>query len=161
MNTAFLLTGGNLGDRLANLSHAQEYIRERCGDIVAASNIYETAAWGRTDQPSFLNQALKLNTTLLPHRLLATVLDIERIIGRIRGERYGPRLMDIDILLYNAEIIDLPQLKIPHPQLPKRRFALTPLAEIAADFMHPVSGKSIAELLSACADNLPVTRINL
>jgi 2-amino-4-hydroxy-6-hydroxymethyldihydropteridine diphosphokinase len=69
--------------------------------------------------------------------------------------------MDIDILLYNAEIIDLPQLKIPHPQLPKRRFALTPLAEIAADFMHPVSGKSIAELLSACADNLPVTRINL
>ena len=159
MNKAYLLTGGNLGDRKANLALATRLIGRSCGSISAQSGFYETAAWGKNDQPAFLNQALLLETPLPAAELLHELLDIEKTIGRIRLEKFGPRTIDIDILLFNQEICDEPQLKIPHPQLANRRFALTPLAEIAASYIHPVLQKSIAVLLKECPDQLEVTKL--
>jgi 2-amino-4-hydroxy-6-hydroxymethyldihydropteridine diphosphokinase len=124
-----------------------------------ASSIYETAAWGKNDQPAFLNQVLEIETALSPPQLLKTILAIEENIGRVRQEKYGPRIIDIDILLFNDEVLHLPMLKIPHPQLQNRRFVLVPLAEIAPDLIHPVFKKTIAELLAICPDKLEVSRI--
>lgn len=156
MNTAFLLIGGNLGDRLENLARAKAAIAQHCGNIVTASAIYETAAWGLEAQPHFLNQALQLHTFLKPHALLHCLLDVEKALGRVREVKYGPRLIDIDILLYDADIVNTPNLKIPHPELQNRRFALTCLADIAPDVLHPVFQKSIVTLLAECTDPLAV-----
>jgi 2-amino-4-hydroxy-6-hydroxymethyldihydropteridine diphosphokinase len=159
MNKAYLLTGGNMGKREENLARAREQISRYCGDIINASSLYETAAWGKEDQPSFLNQALELQTILRPRLLLKELLNIERKTGRVRKEKYGPRIIDIDILLFNDEMINEPGLNIPHPELQNRRFALTPLAEIAAGTIHPVLHKSIHQLLDECADKLEVKKI--
>jgi len=159
MNKAYLLTGGNMGDRQENLATAHECIGQQCGDIISASSLYETAAWGKKDQPSFLNQVLEIQTSLSPQQLLKKILHIEKQIGRIRKEKYGPRIIDIDILLFNDEVYDYPSLKIPHPELQNRRFALVPFAEIAPDLIHPVLKKTIAELLIICPDKLAVKKI--
>lgn len=156
MNTAFLLIGGNLGDRLENLARAKAAIAQHCGTIVATSAIYETAAWGVEAQPPFLNQALQLHTFSKPHTLLHCLLEVEKSLGRVREVKYGPRLIDIDILLYNADIVHTTDLKIPHPELQNRRFALTCLADIAPGVIHPVFQKSIAALLAVCTDPLAV-----
>ncbi|MFC0771722.1 2-amino-4-hydroxy-6-hydroxymethyldihydropteridine diphosphokinase [Terrimonas alba] len=161
MNQAYLLTGGNMGNRRENLAKAFDHINEECGSVTNASSVYETAAWGKNDQPSFLNQVLEIETVLSPPQLLETILTIEEKIGRVRLEKYGPRVIDIDILLFNDEVHQLPMLKIPHPQLQNRRFVLVPLAEIAADFMHPVLKKTIAELLAICPDRLEVSAFPL
>jgi 2-amino-4-hydroxy-6-hydroxymethyldihydropteridine diphosphokinase len=158
MNKAYLLTGSNLGDREQFLATARSFINEQCGTIVTASSLYETAAWGKTDQPSFLNQALELETSLNARQLIRRVLKIEKTMGRIRKEKYGPRLIDIDILLFNNEKHNYQFLKIPHPEMQNRRFALLPLAEIAADIIHPVLNKNIHELLKECKDELPVKK---
>ena len=158
MNKAYLLIGGNLGDRKENLEKARELIALHCGHIVKTSSIYETAAWGKTDQPSFLNQALEINTLLTAKQLIKKVLQVEKKLGRIRQEKYGPRVMDIDILLFNNEILDLDFLKLPHPEMQNRRFALIPLAEIAPSEIHPVFKKSIVELLKECPDQLEVKK---
>jgi len=158
MNTAYLLTGGNLGDRARNLKQAHDMINTACGSIELCSALYETAPWGNTDQSMFLNQALKLRTRLPPEELLERLMDIEHLMGRIREERYGPRLIDLDILLYDQAVLRKPDLSIPHPELANRRFALIPLAEIAGPFKHPVSGKTIIQLLEECPDKLPVHR---
>ncbi|RYY40925.1 MAG: 2-amino-4-hydroxy-6-hydroxymethyldihydropteridine diphosphokinase [Chitinophagaceae bacterium] len=155
-HTAYLLLGGNLGDRPALLAEARAAIAQRAGNVTRVSGLYETAAWGLEDQPAFLNQALAVETRLAPGALLQTVLSIEADMGRRRLERYGPRLIDIDILLYDDQVIDEPGLQLPHPQLPARRFALTCLAAIAPQVRHPLSGRSIAQLLAHCADPLPV-----
>jgi 2-amino-4-hydroxy-6-hydroxymethyldihydropteridine diphosphokinase len=160
MNQAFLLIGGNMGDRLANLTSAREAIQARCGKITAASALYETAAWGLHDQPSFLNQALQVQTFSKPHVLLQALLQVEQSLGRIRQKKYGPRLIDIDILLYGDVVLDTPDLKIPHPELPNRRFALTCLADIAAGVVHPLFQKSIRQLLHECADPLAVHKFS-
>src|SRR5688572_27804387 len=136
MNAAFLLIGGNMGDRLANLQQAEKAIGERCGSIKNASALYETAAWGFEEQPSFLNQALCVATRLEALPLLEEILQIERSLGRTRSDKYGPRLIDIDILLFNQDILSLPGLKVPHPQLQHRRFALQCLADIAPNVQH-------------------------
>ena len=158
MNTAYLLTGGNLGDREENLKKARDLITLHCGDIANSSSIYETEPWGKTDQPSFLNQALEVRTALNAKQLIRRILKVEKLMGRQRKEKYGPRIIDIDILFFNNEKYDYPFLKLPHPEMQNRRFALTPLAEIAADVIHPVFKKSVAILLKECPDQLEVKK---
>jgi len=158
MNEAYLLIGGNLGNREKNFTIAIGYIEQYGGAVIRSSSLYETAAWGKTDQPSFLNQALEIRTSLSAEQLMSQVLEIEKFMGRERKEKYGPRVIDIDILLFNDEQYDLPFLKIPHPEMQNRRFALTPLAEIARDLQHPVFKKTIGQLLNECPDKLEVRR---
>jgi|SRR5882724_5986423 len=159
MNKAYLLIGGNMDDRLRSLAWATELLQASTGEVMQRSGIYETAAWGKTDQPAFLNQALLLQIGLSPEQLLQKIMDAENEMGRIRSEKYGPRTIDIDILFYNREIIQLPQLIIPHPEIQNRRFALEPLEEIAPDFIHPILNKSIRQLLAECPDKLQVKRL--
>jgi 2-amino-4-hydroxy-6-hydroxymethyldihydropteridine diphosphokinase len=158
MNKAYLLTGGNMDNRAANLAEAEKRICMQVGNILTASSIYETLAWGMTDQPAFLNQVLCVETPLTSTALLETVLGIEQQMGRLRVQKYGPRIIDIDILLFNEEVINLPNLSIPHPFLHQRRFTLHPLAEIAPSFIHPVLLQTIATLLSNCIDTLDVKK---
>jgi 2-amino-4-hydroxy-6-hydroxymethyldihydropteridine diphosphokinase len=158
MNIAYLLTGGNLGDRAQNLHQAEQLLNKQCGTVIKKSSLYETAAWGNSNQPAFLNQALALETTLNAKQLIRKILKIEKIMGRVREEKYGPRLIDIDILLFNSEIINISFLKIPHPEMQNRRFVLMPLHEIAPAIIHPLSHKSISELLTECKDELDVKK---
>jgi 2-amino-4-hydroxy-6-hydroxymethyldihydropteridine diphosphokinase len=159
MNKAYLLTGGNMGNREEHLATARELINQQCGSISKASSLYETAAWGKTDQPAFLNQALEVETALNARQLMRHILKIEKQMGRIRKEKYGPRIIDIDILLFNTEKYNYHFLKLPHPEMQNRRFALLPLVEVAPDVMHPVLNKTIAELLKECPDKLLVKKI--
>lgn len=161
MNTAYLLAGSNMGDRTAYLQLSTKIIEEQCGSIIACSHIYETAAWGVTDQPSFYNQALAVQTILPPEQLMQTLLNIEATIGRQRVQKMGPRIIDLDVLLIDDLIIKTPLLTVPHPHLTERRFALTPLAEIAPGLIHPVANKTIAQLLEECNDMLPVMKLNV
>ena len=158
MNEAYLLTGSNMGDRTANLTVANELISQRCGKVCKNSSIYETAAWGNRTQSSFLNQALYVNTPLNAFDLLSTLLSIEKELGRVRNERYGPRIIDIDIIFFNHEVINGPKLKIPHPEMQKRMFVLLPLSEIAAAYIHPLLKVSVSELLQKCDDRLAVKK---
>lgn len=160
MNKAYLLTGGNMGDRKKNLATATELISQYCGSIIAASSLYETAAWGNTEQPAFLNQALEVDTSLNARQLIRRILKLEKLMGRVRKEKYGPRIIDIDILLFNNEKHNYNFLKLPHPEMQNRRFALLPLAEIAPDIVHPVLNKTIKQLLKDCPDKLPVKKIS-
>ena len=112
INKAYLLTGGNMGNREKNLAAAKELISLQCGSIIAASSLYETAAWGNTDQPAFLNQALEVNTSLNARQLIRRILKLEKLMGRRRKEKYDPRIIDIDILLFNHEKHNYPLLKL-------------------------------------------------
>lgn len=159
MNMAFLLLGSNLDDRKKNLVSAAERIGLTCGKIVRNSGIYQTAPWGKQDQPDFYNQAIEIATGLSARQLLKSILEIEASLGRRRAEKYGPRIIDIDILLFNDEIIDRPSLKIPHPELQNRRFALEPLAEISPSLVHPLLKKTIHRLLLECSDPLAVKKL--
>jgi 2-amino-4-hydroxy-6-hydroxymethyldihydropteridine diphosphokinase len=155
----FLLLGSNLGDRKKNLSTARNAIEISVGNVLKASSIYETGAWGKTNQPDFLNQALKVQTTLSPQDLLSEILKIELTMGRRREVHWGERTIDIDILLYETVTISLPSLTIPHPQLQNRRFALEPLAEIGGEAIHPGLGLTIQKVLEKCSDALDVHRV--
>ncbi len=159
MNKAYLLIGGNLGNRSKNLNEAKERIARECGKIIKQSSLYETAAWGKTDQSAFLNQALVLQTELMPAELMKKLLDIEEQMGRQRKEKNDPRIIDIDILFFDNEILDTKFLTLPHPQIQNRRFALVPLKEIAQDLVHPIFKKTISTLLEECPDKLDVKRV--
>ncbi len=151
MHTVYLGLGTNIGNRAANLQAAVTGLAENL-NVTAVSPIYETAPWGITDQPDFLNMCLIAETDLPPNELLALLKNLEKEIGRVPGERWGPRLIDIDLLFYAHQIIKTEKLTIPHPELPERAFVLRPLADIAPDFVHPVLGETIAALAAKVDD---------
>ena len=130
MKGIFLGLGTNLGDRNQNLTNAINLISQQIGNVTKQSSKHETKAWGKTDQPNFLNMVIKIETKLTPHFLLEKCLSIENEIGRVRKEKWGPRLIDIDILYYNDLVIDEENLKIPHPFINERDFVLKPFKEI-------------------------------
>ena len=159
LNTLYLLIGGNLGNRLENLASAKKQIGKYIGKIAVNSSIYQTAAWGNTDQPDFLNQVLIIKTSLPAEECIKKIILIENKLGRKRTEKNAPRIIDIDILFYNDIILDIPGLIIPHPEIQNRRFVLVPLNEISSLFIHPLLNKPIESLLSACQDQLEVNII--
>ena len=159
MNSAYLITGGNMSQREHQLAHAARLIEERCGSVIDRSSIYETAAWGKSDQDSFLNQALVVETTLTARDLLNEILYIENLMGRDRIEKYGPRIIDIDIIFFNHQVIREPGLVVPHPEMASRRFVLEPLNEVIPAYIHPVYYKTVNELLNECSDSLPVKKL--
>jgi 2-amino-4-hydroxy-6-hydroxymethyldihydropteridine diphosphokinase len=148
----YLLLGSNLGNRRSALSQATDYLREAIGPLIDQSSVYETAPWGLSDQPAFLNQVLGMNTNQLPFQLLAITQGIEKKMGRKKKEKWGARSIDIDILYYGDQQIQSELLNIPHPYLHERRFTLVPLVEIAPDFVHPVLQVTQRTLLETCPD---------
>lgn len=148
----FLSLGSNMGERRANLRTAATLIEKEIGKIVKSSHLYETQAWGKTDQDPFLNQVVMANTTLEPRDLLEAITRIEREMGRQRKEKWGPRIIDVDILFYGKRVIRDKGLEIPHPELHERAFVLVPMMEIAPDLEHPILKKAIDELYMACTD---------
>lgn len=156
-NIAYLLLGTNLGDRIINLKNAIEKI-ELNSKVLQLSKIYTTAAWGLEDQDDFLNQVLQIETSLNPYELLEKVLGIEVELGRERLVKWGSRIIDIDVLYFNNEIIESPKLIVPHPQIQNRRFTLIPLVELNPNYLHPKIQKTNSELLELCQDTLSVGR---
>lgn len=160
MPVAHLGLGTNLGDRPANLRAALAAL-EDIGSITARSGVWETAPLYVTDQPAFLNMAAALETTLAPLELLTRLKGLEDALGRVASVRYGPRLIDLDILLYGDALMDGEVLTLPHPRLCERHFALAPLAEIAGEIFHPRVGTTIASLLKGLPGGDDVTRLGL
>lgn len=158
MSTAqvFILTGSNLGNRAQQLQTAASLLSQQLGKPVKQSCIYETAAWGNENQPSFLNQVLQFETTLSGSKLLPIILSTEQQMGRVRTQKWAERSIDIDILFAGNAIINEHDLQVPHPFLHQRRFTLVPLNEIAPDMIHPLLKKSIHSLLLECTDDLEV-----
>lgn len=156
---AFLSLGSNLGDRQTNLRLSIELLERFDLKIIKLSSIYETAAWGLTDQPAFLNQVIEVETEFLPGSLLMLCQEVEAQMGRQRVKKWGPRNIDVDILIYEDEIMDEDDLMIPHPFMHERRFILVPFCEIAPDLEHPVYDKTIKTLLKDCEDKLEVKKI--
>lgn len=153
-----LSLGSNVGDRLNYLTLSKTAIRNYIGSIQFSSNIYETEPWGIDNQDSYLNQVVAVQTDRTPNDLLDNIHLIERELGRIRREHYGPRTIDIDILYYGERIIDIENLKIPHPHIQKRRFILVPLSEILPQMQHPLLKKTNQELLDVVKDEGKVTK---
>lgn len=155
---AYLGLGSNLGDKKENLEKACHLISSEIGQIIGFSSLYITEPWGNTEQDQYINQVVRIFTDLDPAFLLAQLHKIEDKIGRIRDEKWGPRIIDIDLLYYGKYVIDRDDLIIPHPELTERNFVLEPLAEIAPDYMHPVFRLSNKELLGFCADTSKVSK---
>jgi 2-amino-4-hydroxy-6-hydroxymethyldihydropteridine diphosphokinase len=158
--TYHLGLGSNLGDPAKNLDRARRLLALAGIEIIKASAVYRTEPVDVADQPWFHNQVLEVRTELRPREILAAALSIEKIMKRVRTVDKGPRTIDIDILLAGEEIIDTPELAIPHPRLAARNFVLVPLAEIAPRAVHPVLGKTIEELAGRCPDRSAVRGVN-
>ena len=159
MNSTYLLLGSNMGNSTELLSNAIEQIENKIGPLLLQSNLYATAAWGNTSQPDFLNQVIEVNTQLDATETLKEIMSIEKNMGRIRTIKNAPRIIDIDILFFNNEIINRSDLIVPHPEIQNRRFVLIPINEIAPQMIHPVLNKTIEQLLLQCPDQLAVKKI--
>lgn len=155
----YILLGSNLGDKKKKLEAAATAIDTAIGPVIRKSFFYKTSAWGNTEQPSFYNQVLEIASELTPQEILKQINRIELALGRVRQEKWGARIIDIDILYYEQEVISSPELTVPHPGIPDRRFTLVPLTELAPDLIHPVLRKTNAELLHDCTDKLEVEKI--
>ena len=158
MNKIYLLTGSNMGDSSLQLKKAAANIEKEIGKITRHSGVYQTAAWGMTDQPDFLNQVLVVETTCTASQTMQKILAIEKKMGRVRTVKNAPRIIDIDILYFGKEIIQEKDLVIPHPAIPQRRFVLVPLNELSPHFIHPVLKISNHRLLMKCPDKLDVKK---
>ena len=158
MNTVYLLLGSNIGNSKTSLAKAITQIEKQIGTITRLSSLYTTAAWGNTRQPDFLNRVIIVKTALSALQTMQTILVIEEEMGRIRTVKNAPRIIDIDILFFNKEIIELEQLSIPHPQIQNRRFVLVPLNQLSPNLMHPVLKSSVHQLLLYCPDRLNVKK---
>jgi len=152
MSIIYLSLGSNLGDRLATIKKALRMLESRV-DVRSVSSVYETEPWGLKNQPLFLNLVCSGQTDLTPYALLDFVKGIEQQLGRQSAVRYGPRPIDIDILFYDRRIFRSSRLEIPHPRLADRAFVLYPLADIAPDLEHPVTGKTVCAMLAALEES--------
>jgi 2-amino-4-hydroxy-6-hydroxymethyldihydropteridine diphosphokinase len=159
MFKVFLLLGTNLGDRFSYLQQAIGLISQEITAPNKLSSVYETQAWGKTDQPDYLNQVVMLQTALSPQAVLQTILQIEQTLGRRREEKWGARTIDIDILFFGNMIINEPDLIIPHPELQNRRFTLEPLVELAPELVHPVLNINMLQLKNNLQDCLNVKKL--
>lgn len=162
MHKTILLLGTNLGNKKQNLLKAQTEIKNQVGNIAKYSDIYITEAWGNENQDSFLNQVLIIHTQQDEMTLLKTLQNIEKKLGRDRSkeEKWGSRIIDIDILFYDNIIYEAEKLTIPHPYIHLRKFTLLPLAQIAPEYKHPKLNKTIKELKNKCTDTLKVIQYN-
>ncbi|MDQ3071926.1 MAG: 2-amino-4-hydroxy-6-hydroxymethyldihydropteridine diphosphokinase [Bacteroidota bacterium] len=158
-NRTILLMGSNLGDSKAMMGKARALLEKNIGEIMCLSSLYKTAAWGNKDQPAFINQAVLLVTGLGPLEIMHKILAIEEQLGRVREKKWDARIIDIDILSYNEEIIEEEGLIIPHPLLHNRRFSMIPMLEIAGNWQHPILKKSLRELLKDSEDACEVERL--
>jgi 2-amino-4-hydroxy-6-hydroxymethyldihydropteridine pyrophosphokinase len=162
MAKVYFLIGGNLGDRELILKSTVEALGNDVGKVLNVSAIYETEPWGFEHEQSFLNQVVIVESNLMPEVVLDQTQEIEKKLGRIRKKnRYSERTIDVDILFYDDLIIDTERLEVPHPRMGERMFALAPLSEIAPDFIHPVTGKSILDMKNSCPDTSEVTRFKV
>ncbi len=153
---AFLGLGANLGDRARSLAAAVERLASGRGlRVVRRSRVYESPAWGKTDQPPFLNQVIEVETALSPRALLRRCQEVEQALGRVRAERWGPRTIDVDVLLYGDLVAEAPGLVVPHAEIRRRAFVLAPLAEIAPGLRLP-TGEAVEALLAALPDRASV-----
>jgi len=162
-NTAILLLGGNLGGRRRMLARAREQLGLQAGRVLEESSLYETEPWGFEAGQNFLNQVVVVETDRTPRELLVVLQGIEKNLGRqaaVPGGGYSSRVIDLDILFYDRQVIDTPSLRVPHPQLHRRRFTLEPLCEVAPDLLHPVLQKTTTRLLKECQDPSKVYKVS-
>ena len=158
MNAVYLCLGGNIGNRAYTLKLAISKIEELTGEIITVSPLYETEAWGVQNQQTYLNQCIYIHTPLPCKDLIKELLSIEKQLGRerIQSNTYESRTIDIDILFFNRDIIEEEDLTVPHPRLHLRKFVLTPLNDIASEYVHPILNQTVTELLYHCTDELKV-----
>lgn len=147
-----------MGNSKTQLVKAVRNIEKKIGSLTRLSTLYSTAAWGNTRQPDFLNQVIIVETELTASQTMQIILQIEKQMGRVRTVKNAPRIIDIDILFFNKEIIDQKQLIVPHPQIQNRRFVLVPLNQLSPNLLHPVLKKSVHQLLIHCPDTLNVKK---
>lgn len=162
MEKVYLCLGGNVGDTRQYLNQAISLISSRIGTVTVQSSVYRSEPWGFNAEQMFLNQAVMVEPELEPHIVLERCLQIESELGRTRsGNGYEPRTIDIDIIFFGNQIIDTPDLKVPHPLMHRRNFVLQPLCEIAPNLVHPVFGLTVKQLADECGDSLQTVRLAL